>query len=222
MTAGNQNCVTGSDPAQTPPTTLRAKLPATEEVFEKQGSSIEDRRTPPGPTLPPLSDTGREDGALLASVEATLTEADSTVTVDLLAGTNLSIIGCVRCPAPENHHAASPHRLAVSPIPENFFEDAAWEDVLPSRSVQPVTRSPPPRPQTPLPSRPTGAPALLEIVSDFSFQSRVLEQITQLLDSGSQQRSLLSVQPTSSGKGAYAPAMSKYPSRCPSFNLCRL
>ena len=135
-----------------------------------------------------------------------------------------------------------PHRKSVSPIPENSFNDAAWEEV--------VSIAPPPRPHhTPLPSRPTAAPALLEVwhpaalstsamapfvpvvvpvapppcalttlpsqptvaspllevVSDFSFQSRVLDQIMQLLDSGSsQQRSLLSVQPTSSGKGAYA------------------
>ncbi len=34
-------------------------------------------------------------------------------------------------------HAASPHRTSVSPIPENFFDDAAWED---------VSIAPPPRP----------------------------------------------------------------------------
>ncbi len=107
----------------------------------------------------------------------------------------------------------------LSPIPENFFDDAAWEDL-----------APPPRPRlTPLPplsSRLTAAPVLLEVVSDFSFQSRVLDQISQLLGSGSsQQRSLLCVQPTSSGKGAYALAMSKHPSRCcriSSLKLCRL
>ena len=136
-----------------------------------------------------------------------------------------------------------PYHKSVSPIPENFFNDAAWEEVhhTPSRptaapgpalqKVRPpaalstsamapfvpvvVPVAPPPCALTTLPSRPTVAPPLLEVVSDFSFQSRVLDQIMQLLDSGSsQQRSLLSVQPTSSGKGAYAPAMSNLPSRC--------
>ena len=44
-----------------------------------------------------------------------------------------------------------PHRKSVSPIPENSFNDAAWEEVVPI--------APPPRPHhTPLPSRPTAAP----------------------------------------------------------------
>jgi hypothetical protein len=140
--------------------------------------------------------------------------------------------GQAKAESQEHLTPATAPRISVSPIPENFFDEAAWEEVVsPAVSTSAmapfvpvvVPVAPPPCALTTLPSQPTVAPPLLEVVSDFSFQSRVLDQIMQLLDSGSsQQRSLLSVQPTSSGKGAYAPAMSNLPSRCcrrPSLNF---
>lgn len=93
----------------------------------------------------------------------------------------------------------------VSPVSENFFDADAWEP-LPTTAH----RFNPPV----LPMR-ANAPALLElpeVVFDFGFQGRVLARITQLLQSGIP-TSLLSVQPTSSGKGAYAPAMAKFTSK---------
>ena len=68
------------------------------------------------------------------------------------------------------------------------------------------------RPNPPFVPRPADAPTLveLEVVTDFSVQGRVLARITELLQS-SMPTSLLSVQPTSSGKGANASAMAKVP-----------
>ena len=142
------------------------------------------------------------------------------------------------------------HRKSVSPIPENFFDDAAWEEV---ESI-----APPPRPHhTPLPSRPTAATALLvvrppasfstsamapapavcfatqhpsplpqaartvacaavgklQIVTDFTFQEQVMARINDAVVEGAQEPgSMLVIQPTASGKGAYASALAKSPS----------
>jgi hypothetical protein len=110
--------------------------------------------------------------------------------------------------------------VSVSPIPENFFDDACWEDVTPAPAVRLATQPLSPLPQAAvgklqfplLLPRPAEAPALLEpeVVTDFKFQGRVLSRLTELLHSGSP-TSLLCVQPTSSGKGLYASTIAKNP-----------
>jgi len=105
---------------------------------------------------------------------------------------------------------------------------AATRASSPAIISQPPTPNPPtpaspsqlatPRPLSPLPvlgpgsPLEVGPPSPLEIVKDFGYQGKVWRTIEQLIENGSP-TAMLIIQPTSSGKGAYARELARRPGK---------